>query len=61
MGLFGNKREKSEKVDKYEYHSSSKGGRSGGYGPPALQGGPPSPYVSAGAPYFDGFSSCSTR
>jgi hypothetical protein len=54
MGLFGNKREKSEKADKYEYHSSSKGGRSR-YGPPALPGAPPSPYVSAGAPYFDGF------
>lgn len=54
MGLFGNKREKSEKVDKYEYHSSNKGGRSR-YGPPALPGTPPSPYLSAGAPYFDGF------
>jgi len=54
MGLFGNKREKNEKVDKYEYHSSSKGGRPR-YGPPALPGTPPSPYVSAGAPYFDGF------
>jgi hypothetical protein len=53
MGLFGNKREKSEKVDKYEYHSSNKGGRSR-YGPPALPGTPPSPYVS-GAPFFDGF------
>jgi len=46
MGLFGNKREKSEKVDKYEYHSSSKGGRPG-YGPPAL--------FPGGAPYFDGY------
>jgi hypothetical protein len=54
MGLFGNKREKCEKVDKYEYHSSNKGGRSG-YGPPALPGTPPSPYLSAGAPYFDGY------
>jgi len=54
MGLFGNKREKTEKVDKYEYHSSNKGGRSR-YGPPALQGTPPSSYLSAGAPYFDGF------
>jgi hypothetical protein len=54
MGLFGNKREKAEKVDKYEYKSSSKGGRPR-YGPPALQGAPPSPYLSAGAPYFDGF------
>ena len=54
MGLFGNKREKSEKVDKYEYHSSSKGARPR-YGPPALPGAPPSPYVSAGNPYFDGF------
>jgi hypothetical protein len=54
MGLFGNKREKLEKVDKYEYHASSKGGRPR-YGPPALQGTPPSPYLSAGAPYFDGF------
>jgi len=54
MGLFGNKREKVERVDKYEYHSSNKGGRSR-YGPPALQGTPPSPYLSAGAPYFDGF------
>jgi hypothetical protein len=50
MGLFGNKREKAEKVDKYEYHSS-KGGR---YGPPALAGTPPSPYL-AGAPFFDGY------
>ena len=33
MGLFGNKREKAEKVDKYEYHSTSKGGRSSAYGP----------------------------
>jgi len=56
MGLFGNKREKSEKVDKYEYHSSNKGGRSR-YGPPALLGTPPppSPYLSAGSPYFDGY------
>jgi len=54
MGLFGNKREKSEKVDKYEYHASSKGARPR-YGPPALPGTPPSPYLSAGAPYFDGF------
>lgn len=53
MGLFGNKREKCEKVDKYEYHAS-KGGRSAGYGPPALPGTPPSPYLSA-APYYDGF------
>ena len=52
MGLFGNKREKSEKADKYEYHSSSKG-RSG-YGPPALIGGPQSPYFT-GAPFFDGY------
>jgi hypothetical protein len=55
MGLFGNKREKSEKVDKYEYHSSSKGNRNGGYGPPALPGTPPSPYLSAATPYYDGF------
>jgi hypothetical protein len=54
MGLFGNKREKSEKVDKYEYHSSNKGGRSR-YGPPALSGAPPSPYLPGGTPYFDGF------
>jgi len=54
MGLFGNKREKAEKVDKYEYHSSNKGGRSR-YGPPALLGAPPSPYLPGGAPYFDGF------
>jgi len=54
MGLFGNKREKSEKVDKYEYHSSNKGGRSR-YGPPALPGTPPSPYLPGGAAYFDGF------
>jgi len=53
MGLFGNKREKAEKVDKYEYHSSTKGGRSR-FGPPALPGASPSPYVP-GAPYFDGF------
>jgi len=53
MGLFGNKREKAEKVDKYEYHSTTKGGRSR-YGPPALPGTPPSPYLP-GAPYFDGF------
>jgi len=55
MGLFGNKREKGEKADKYEYHSSSKGGRSGGYGPPALLGTPPSPYFPNGAAYFDGY------
>ncbi|CAF2787602.1 unnamed protein product [Rotaria sp. Silwood2] len=54
MGLFGNKREKCEKVDKYEYHSSSKGARPG-YGPPALIAAPPSPYFSSGAPYFDGY------
>ena len=54
MGLFGNKREKSGKVDKYEYHASNKGGRSG-YGPPAIPGTPPSPYLSGGAPYFDAF------
>jgi hypothetical protein len=54
MGLFGNKREKADKVDKYEYHSSSKGSRPG-YGPPALAGTPPSPYLSAGVPFFDGF------
>jgi len=54
MGLFGNKREKSEKVDKYEYHASSKGGRPR-YGPPALPGAPQSPYVSAANPFFDGF------
>jgi len=46
MGLFGNKREKAEKVDKYEYHSS-KGGRPG-YGPPA-------PYFPGGPAYFDGY------
>ena len=56
MGLFGNKREKSEKVDKYEYHSSSKGARPGGYGPPALAGTPPSPYLSAGPAYYDGYA-----
>jgi hypothetical protein len=55
MGLFGNKREKGEKVDKYEYHSSSKGGRSGGYGPPALVGAPPSAFFAGGPAYFDGF------
>ena len=55
MGLFGNKREKSEKADKYEYHSSSKGGRSSAYGPPALPGTPPSPYLPAGSPFYDGF------
>jgi len=55
MGLFGNKREKAEKVDKYEYHSSSKGGRSR-YGPPAIPGAaPPSPYVAGGVPFYDGF------
>ncbi|CAF1367399.1 unnamed protein product [Adineta ricciae] len=56
MGLFGNKREKGDKiVDKYEYHSSStKGGRNG-YGPPALSGTPPSPYFPSGAAYFDGY------
>src|SRR3984957_7189806 len=54
MGLFGNKREKAEKVDKYEYHSSSKGGRSG-YGPPAVVSAPPSPYLPSGAPYFDAY------
>jgi hypothetical protein len=54
MGLFGNKREKSEKVDKYEYHSGGKG-RSG-YGPPALSGGaPPSPYLQGGGGYYDGY------
>lgn len=57
MGLFGNKREKSEKVDKYEYHASSKGARGGAYGPPAiLAGAPPSPYLSgAGQGFYDGF------
>jgi hypothetical protein len=54
MGLFGNKREKCDKVDKYEYHSSSKGGRPG-YGPPAVPGGPPSPYFPGGPAYFDGY------
>jgi len=54
MGLFGNKRDKSDKVDKYEYHASSKGGRAG-YGPPALPGAPPSPYLSAGGGYYDGY------
>jgi len=54
MGLFGNKREKSEKVDKYEYHSSGKGGRSG-YGPPALAGAPPSSYFPGGPAYYDGY------
>jgi len=53
MGLFGNKREKAEKVDKYEYHSSK--GRTP-YGPPALSGTPPSPYLSAGGGYFDGYA-----
>jgi hypothetical protein len=52
MGLFGNKREKADKVDKYEYHSSSKGRTP--YGPPALPNTPPSPYLSAGG-YFDGY------
>lgn len=60
MGLFGNKREKSEKVDKYEYHSSSKAGRSG-YGPPAIPGTPPSPYLACGAPCFDGFGQVSPQ
>ena len=46
---------KSEKVDKYEYHSSSKGGRSGGYGPPALVGAPPPIFFPGGPAYFDGF------
>ncbi len=54
MGLFGNKREKTDKVDKYEYHSTSKGGRSR-YGPPALPGTPPSPYLPGAGSYFDGF------
>jgi len=54
MGLFGNKREKCEKVDKYEHHSSSKGGRPG-YGPPALPGTPPSSYFPGGGAYFDGY------
>ncbi|CAF0978879.1 unnamed protein product [Adineta ricciae] len=49
------RREKVREVDKYEYHSASKGGRSGGYGPPALPGTPPSPYLSPAAPYYDGF------
>lgn len=55
MGLFGNKREKSEKVDKYEYHSSNKGGRSGGYGPPALLPPGGAPFFGNGPAYFDGF------
>ena len=54
MGLFGHKREKCEKADKYEYHPSSKGARSG-YGPPALPGAPPSPYYPGGPGYFDGY------
>ena len=53
MGLFGNKREKAEKADKYDYNPSGKGGRSG-YGPPALAGTPPSPYLG-GAPFFDAY------
>jgi hypothetical protein len=53
MGLFGNKREKAEKAEKYEYNQSGKGGRSG-YGPPALAGTPPSPYLS-GAPFYDAY------
>ena len=59
MGLFGNKREKCEKVDKYEYHTSNKGGRSAGYGPPALL--PPSgtPFFGNGPAYFDGFGQVS--
>lgn len=57
MGLFGNKREKSEKGDKYEYHVSSKGARGSAYGPPAIPlGTPPSPYLSGAGPnYYDGF------
>jgi hypothetical protein len=55
MGLFGNKREKAEKADKYEYHSANKGGRSGGYGPPALLGAPPSAFFPGVPAYFDGF------
>jgi hypothetical protein len=53
MGLFGNKREKAEKVDKYEYHSSSKGGRPG-YGPPAI----PFP---GGPSYFDGYGQVASQ
>lgn len=56
MGLFGNKREKGEKVDKYEYHSSAKGGRpAGGYGPPALLGPPGAPFFGANPNFFDGY------
>ncbi|UJR34868.1 hypothetical protein I4U23_027646 [Adineta vaga] len=54
MGLFGNKRDKGDKVEKYEYHSTTKGNRNG-YGPPALSATPPSPYFPNGAAYFDGF------
>lgn len=56
MGLFGNKREKSEKADKYECNSSNKCGRTPGYGPPALAGPAASPYLPAGvSPFYDGF------
>ena len=57
MGLFGNKREKCDKGDKYEYHSGSKGGRSGGggYGPPALLAPPGASFFGGNQNYFDGY------
>jgi hypothetical protein len=56
MGLFGNKREKSEKPDKYQYASSAKGARASGYGPPALPGsGAPAYHPAGPVALFDGY------
>ena len=54
MGLFGNKRDKSEKADKYEYNSSGKGARSG-YGQSSMGMTPSSPYLTGGNPFFDAY------
>jgi hypothetical protein len=59
MGLFGNKKDRQEKVvDKYEYHQSKQyqNNRSPPYGPPALSQTPPSPYLSGGGNGYYGQS-----
>ncbi|CAF1177607.1 unnamed protein product [Rotaria sordida] len=60
MGLFGNKREKSEKVDKYEYHASGKGPRSG-YGPSSMLAPPSSPYLTGASPFFDAYGQVASQ
>ncbi|CAF3669920.1 unnamed protein product [Rotaria sp. Silwood1] len=48
------RREKVREVDKYEYNPSGKGARSG-YGASSMGGTPPSPYLTGGTPFFDGY------